>query len=99
MKRRGRSDGANGRSPCGERGLKCKVPDGYATIKRRSPCGERGLKSLSSRLRHNQGNCRSPCGERGLKLQHLRPYNYNQLGRSPCGERGLKYCLPMLTTR
>ena len=33
-----------GRSPCGERGLKCR----YSTLSRlrlcRSPCGERGLK-------------------------------------------------------
>ena len=36
-----------GRSPCGERGLKCGVRGGVAADVRRSPCGERGLKSES----------------------------------------------------
>ena len=32
------------RSPCGERGLKCKIDYIIHTLKSRSPCGERGLK-------------------------------------------------------
>ena len=41
----------NGRSPCGERGL--KSPDGHGDGRRghgRSPCGERGLKFHSHYL-------------------------------------------------
>ena len=33
-----------GRSPCGERGLKCFVWAAGKNCSRRSPCGERGLK-------------------------------------------------------
>ena len=33
-----------GRSPCGERGLKCAVDGSVGDLRGRSPCGERGLK-------------------------------------------------------
>ena len=55
------------RSPCGERGLKCKMAILSIQFRaRRSPCGERGLKCSTRRARA-RGPCRSPCGERGLK--------------------------------
>ena len=45
-----------GRSPCGERGLKC-TPEQTVTFRgRRSPCGERGLKSSGHFLNGFIGN-------------------------------------------
>ena len=38
------------RSPCGERGLKCKGVTALSSMVSRSPCGERGLKSHNRRL-------------------------------------------------
>ena len=35
-----------GRSPCGERGLKCQRQRRADSARRRSPCGERGLKYI-----------------------------------------------------
>ena len=40
----------NRRSPCGERGLKCRIAELEADTQSRSPCGERGLKYQSVRL-------------------------------------------------
>ena len=76
------------RSPCGERGLKCRPYDRYAAGTRRSPCGERGLKYFRRCVADLQGR-RSPCGERGLKSL-FPPLREALTGRSPCGERGLK---------
>ena len=60
-----------GRSPCGERGLKCLVGVlALRTDARRSPCGERGLKCPENGGRPDEP-CRSPCGERGLKFLRL----------------------------
>ena len=62
-----RAAALSGRSPCGERGLKCGCrSDMQSWLPCRSPCGERGLKSprLRPPLRQKR---RSPCGERGLK--------------------------------
>ena len=58
---------AEGRSPCGERGLKSYRLLWKHWEQCRSPCGERGLKSVVLGLIFI-GLCRSPCGERGLKL-------------------------------
>ena len=61
------------RSPCGERGLKCRQPQANRHVVGRSPCGERGLKSCAEERRaENPG--RSPCGERGLKCQRRRTW-------------------------
>ena len=38
-----------GRSPCGERGLKCSGSATVTAATCRSPCGERGLKCQSAR--------------------------------------------------
>ncbi len=54
------------RSPCGERGLKCRWSTCRACRKCRSPCGERGLKWQRVGVWQRMGR-RSPCGERGLK--------------------------------
>ncbi len=59
---------ADGRSPCGERGLKFDISRIIIGGTSRSPCGERGLKWASVSDRQATAFCRSPCGERGLKL-------------------------------
>ena len=81
-----------GRSPCGERGLKSAVRRRMLSAGgRRSPCGERGLKSTVRAACCPPMGCRSPCGERGLKLA-VRAVGCLPMGcRSPCGERGLKF--------
>ena len=56
-----------GRSPCGERGLKCAGCATQSFDGRRSPCGERGLKYRDEAAEGRDGIGRSPCGERGLK--------------------------------
>ena len=93
--RRDRPDSENGRSPCGERGLKSKstVQNPYAHC--RSPCGERGLKFSVHRFTSFLIPRRSPCGERGLKYR-LRIEAAKVNCRSPCGERGLKFILILL---
>ena len=78
------------RSPCGERGLKCRLCSNTHGHSRRSPCGERGLKCRLCSNTHGHSR-RSPCGERGLKSMRFRPAAIPALGRSPCGERGLKW--------
>ena len=82
----------DGRSPCGERGLKCGENRLDFAFVGRSPCGERGLKYVGDAVLA-EFDCRSPCGERGLKYHII--YNHCDfwLCRSPCGERGLK-CAP-----
>ena len=79
-----------GRSPRGERGLKCN----------RTLAPEISYLSLSSRrawieinfaLEKSKRNfCRSPRGERGLKLTFSLSSNRFLNRRSPRGERGLK---------
>ena len=56
-----------GRSPCGERGLKCPCGITIPLFSGRSPCGERGLKFQMSTDMAGLAAGRSPCGERGLK--------------------------------
>ena len=60
-----------GRSPRGERGLKCDVVHDGLVAGRRSPRGERGLKSQHPGLLQGAGR-RSPRGERGLKFREGR---------------------------
>ena len=79
------------RSPCGERGLKCRLCSNTHGHSRRSPCGERGLKSMRFRPAAIPALGRSPCGERGLKWQQQRQRGRGGVSRSPCGERGLKW--------
>ena len=56
-----------GRSPHGERGLKCVLDDVAGEwLAGRSPHGERGLK-FDKGVRGNGSGSRSPHGERGLK--------------------------------
>ena len=55
-----------GRSPHGERGLKCQHDWGLMCRRGRSPHGERGLKCAESSV-ISQFQGRSPHGERGLK--------------------------------
>ena len=79
-----------GRSPRGERGLKC------VEMQLRK---DRAIRSLSSRrawieiqyelLAQILRWCRSPRGERGLKFKNLCIIN-RIISRSPRGERGLK---------
>ena len=79
----------SGRSPCGERGLKCSIPFDFFLVEGRSPCGERGLKSLRCR---NVADHRGSLPVRGawieIILQIMLRKSVNR--RSPCGERGLK---------
>ena len=56
-----------GRSPHGERGLKCSLAVWPYLDNRRSPHGERGLKYRTGGVCGADGR-RSPHGERGLKL-------------------------------
>ena len=82
-----------GRSPCGERGLKCPAAPRHGLRSRRSPCGERGLKCRWSR--------RFPCWSKSLPVRgawiEIRPLTWapRPSGRSPCGERGLKFRVPV----
>ena len=58
-----------GRSPHGERGLKCVPQVHLAVVQGRSPHGERGLK-FGELGRVAVAERRSPHGERGLKFRH-----------------------------
>ena len=81
----------SGRSPHGERGLKCLInPLGKSNSHSRSPHGERGLKSRRGWRSRRDCASRSPHGERGLKFGRLVGRIQCGLGRSPHGERGLK---------
>ena len=80
-----------GRSPCGERGLKLLL-FGLAGLRAVQSLPVRGAwveigRPDAGRL---QRFCRSPCGERGLKFRRLVRPLVASSGRSPCGERGLK---------
>ena len=73
LTRRGQLHHSSRRSPCGERGLKCRRTPARRTRNAcRSPCGERGLKSRW-RVNARPAVGRSPCGERGLKCARTRP--------------------------
>ena len=82
--------GMDGRSPCGERGLKFGIVSEKTMRTSRSPCGERGLKLHIDRASRLTGFRRSPCGERGLKFAGGKVAAVVFQRRSPCGERGLK---------
>ena len=62
----GPASGTEGRSPHGERGLKCIILRSSKKVIRRSPHGERGLK-LICLIWLSLASGRSPHGERGLK--------------------------------
>ena len=91
-------DAKTGRSPYGERGLKCL--DGHG--------GDSLLLSLSLRRAWIEMSCpkststpstsRSPYGERGLKCEYYFGMKYRR-GRSPYGERGLKSARALPMTR
>ena len=59
-----------GRSPHGERGLKCFPPVLCFGRLGRSPHGERGLKLPGRNYTRRKAAGRSPHGERGLKYLH-----------------------------
>ena len=86
----GQNKHLQGRSPCGERGLKY----GVLLFRARSPSSlpVRGAWiEIKSSAAHGGGSPgRSPCGERGLKSCRGGPAAGLVGGRSPCGERGLK---------
>ena len=80
------------RSPCGERGLKCKKH--FLLVERevcRSPCGERGLKLTSywETLKETES---LPVRGAWIEIRFRDGSHLSAWGRSPCGERGLK-CL------
>ena len=78
-----------GRSPRGERGLKCHRHHIITvTLGGRSPRGERGLKFMGTLPAPNHIG-RSPRGESGLKFQ-IADHRQGEQSRSPYGERGLK---------
>ena len=81
----------NGRSPCGERGLKlCTMSITGVTLRSRSPCGERGLKFDG--MHAQRFNKRSlPVRGAWIEMHHEALFPAGQDGRSPCGERGLKF--------
>ena len=80
----------DGRSPCGERGLKFYSLSNIRAAVLSLPVRGAWIEMRCQRPHGEQPHSRSPCGERGLKscrsTTHLPPHS-----RSPCGERGLKY--------
>ena len=79
-----------GRSPCGERGLKYRMPLWKSTCAAcRSPCGERGLKYHALR-QQTAGEWSLPVRGAWIEIQIKPGYPGRKKGRSPCGERGLK---------
>ena len=81
----------NGRSPCGERGLKlCTMSITGVTLRSRSPCGERGLKFDG--MHAQRFNKRSlPVRGAWIEIRERLPVLVRAKRRSPCGERGLIY--------
>ena len=79
-----------GRSPCGERGLKCIPSFTPSSTLRRSPCGERGLKWI---LGIETETIRLSLPVRGAWVEISARAQQGRCAfcRSPCGERGLKY--------
>ena len=80
------------RSPCGERGLKCRGYQINLFPSRRSPCGERGLKYCPRGAgRRRQKSL--PVRGAWIEISQVETV-VNDVGRSPCGERGLKSFSP-----
>ena len=80
---------AIGRSPCGERGLKCARGRNLAIVAVSLPVRGAWIE-ISTALSTVGTNRRSPCGERGLKCL-IAAAVLLAVSRSPCGERGLKW--------
>ena len=80
---------SSGRSPYGERGLKCEVAAGNGPETASLSLRRAWIEILGTRCHRDSLACRSPYGERGLKYFALET-SVKTLGRSPYGERGLK---------
>ena len=78
-----------GRSPCGERGLKCSSRSAWWKNSRRSPCGERGLKFVAIDTLTNVAMS-LPVRGAWVEIHVDGRTSPGAAGRSPCGERGLK---------
>ena len=79
-----------GRSPHGERGLKCSKQAQQHMTKQSLPARGAWIEIRSVCMRHLGKRCRSPHGERGLKLRVAHISGVSVYSRSPHGERGLK---------
>ena len=79
-----------GRSPRGERGLKCQVLPGRCRLPRSLPSRGAWVEIMPARACKSFTASRSPRGERGLKYLIWRRQPPVHVRRSPRGERGLK---------
>ena len=90
MSRKWRDSHAPGRSPHGERGLKCHGMMIADNILRRSPHGERGLKFVGGVL-VELGLVSLSSWRAWIEIPHSSTNERKKPCRSPHGERGLKY--------
>ncbi len=79
-----------GRSPHGERGLKCSIRRRLRVVRQSLSSWRAWIEMVNGRLGVRTLESRSPHGERGLKYECIRAKQYPQTCRSPHGERGLK---------
>ena len=78
------------RSPCGERGLKCRASGQHGgRAERRSPCGERGLKCADGYFVVVRVES-LPVRGAWIEIFSAVTDAWKRYRRSPCGERGLK---------